>query len=56
MGWLSAKWKLALMLAPSVIVFSVFVVYPVLYSLWYSFTDFQGFGDPEFVGFDNYIG
>ncbi|MCB0907425.1 MAG: sugar ABC transporter permease [Nocardioidaceae bacterium] len=54
MGWLSAKWKLALMLAPSVIVFSVFVVYPVLYSLGYSFTNFSGFGDTTFVGLENY--
>lgn len=54
MVWLSARWKLWLMLAPALIIFSVFVVYPVFYSLWYSFTNFTGFGETEFVGLRNY--
>lgn len=55
MVWLSARWKILLMLAPGVIVFTALIVYPVGYSLWYSFTDFSGFGRAEFVGFDNYV-
>ena len=43
------------MLAPAIIMFSLFVIYPVLYSVGYSFTKFQGFGAPEFIGFDNYV-
>jgi raffinose/stachyose/melibiose transport system permease protein len=53
--WLSARWKLFLMIAPAVIVFSVFIVYPVGYSLWFSFTNFVGFGTPHFVGAKNYV-
>lgn len=34
--------------------FSVFVAYPVLYSIWFSFTDFPGFGPATFVAFHNY--
>jgi len=54
MVWISSRWKIVLMLAPALIVFSLFVVYPVLYSLGFSFTKFQGFGTPEFIGLDNY--
>jgi raffinose/stachyose/melibiose transport system permease protein len=52
--WVSSRWKILLMLAPALVLFTLFVVYPVLYSLGFSFTRFQGFGDPEFIGLDNY--
>ena len=55
MIWVSSRWKILLMLAPAVIVFTMFVVYPVLYSMGFSFTRFQGFGSPEWIGLDNYI-
>ena len=55
MIWVSSRWKILLMLAPAVIAFTAFVVYPVLYSLGFSFTKFQGFGTPEWIGLDNYI-
>jgi raffinose/stachyose/melibiose transport system permease protein len=53
--WLSSRWKLCIMIAPAVIVFTVFLAYPVGYSLWFSFTNFVGFGTPHFVGAKNYI-
>lgn len=43
------------MIAPAAILFSLFVIYPVLYSVGFSFTKFQGFSAPEFIGFDNYV-
>src|SRR5437868_5156292 len=43
------------MIAPALILFTLFLVYPVIYSLGFSFTKFQGFGTPEFIGFQNYI-
>ncbi len=55
MVWVSSRWKILVMIAPAVILFSLFVIYPVLYSMGYSLTKFQGFGDPEFIGFDNYV-
>lgn len=55
MVWISSRWKILLMIAPAIILFTVFVVYPVLYSMGYSLTKFQGFGSPEFIGFDNYV-
>ncbi len=43
-----------LFVAPFVIVFLIFCVYPVLRTLYLSFTDYQGFGEPALVGFSNY--
>lgn len=44
-----------LFIAPFVIVFLVFSVYPVIRTFYLSFTDFGGFGDADFVWFENYI-
>jgi len=54
MVWLSNRWKILLMLAPSFLVFSLFVVYPLIYSAVFSFSRFRGFGAPTWIGFDNY--
>jgi raffinose/stachyose/melibiose transport system permease protein len=54
MVWISNRWKILVMVAPTVLVFSAFVVYPVIYSGVFSFTRFQGFGSPEWIGFENY--
>lgn len=43
-----------LFVAPFVIVFLIFCVYPVLRTLYLSFTDYQGFGKPVVIGFSNY--
>ncbi len=55
MIWLSARWKIALMVIPALIFFTVFIVYPVGYSLVFSFTKFDGFKPPEFNGITNYV-
>ncbi|GAA1651510.1 carbohydrate ABC transporter permease [Microbacterium flavum] len=54
MVWISTRWKILLMLAPALIVFTMFVLYPVVYSGIFSFSRFQGFGAPTWIGFDNY--
>ncbi len=43
-----------LFVLPFVIVFCIFSVYPVLRTLQLSFTNYKGFGDPEFAGLANY--
>jgi multiple sugar transport system permease protein len=40
--------------APMLIVFVVFSIYPILYTLYLSFTRFDAFVDPVWIGFDNY--
>ncbi len=41
--------------APFVIVFLIFSVYPVLRTLYLSFTNFRGFGEAAWTGIDNYL-
>lgn len=55
MIWISSRWKIALMLAPGLVLFTAFFVYPVGYAVAYSFTNSAGFGAAEFVGLDNYL-
>ena len=44
-----------LFVLPFVIVFLTFSVYPVLRTLYLSFTNYKGFGDATWAGLDNYI-
>ncbi|PPF31750.1 sugar ABC transporter permease [Rathayibacter tritici] len=55
MTWVSSRWKITLMPLPALVFFTAFVVYPVLYSLGYSFTSFAGFGAATFNGLANYV-
>ncbi|MEU7821700.1 sugar ABC transporter permease [Catellatospora sp. NPDC049111] len=43
------------LIAPSLIGFAVFAVYPTLRGLYLSFTDFAVLTPPTWVGFDNYV-
>ncbi|MEB1809383.1 MAG: sugar ABC transporter permease [Bacillaceae bacterium] len=44
-----------LMVLPAVVLFFAFHTFPVLQGIFYSFTNFKGYGSWEFVGFRNYI-
>ncbi|MDX5476413.1 MAG: sugar ABC transporter permease [Bacillaceae bacterium] len=44
-----------LMVLPAVILFFAFHTFPVLQGIFYSFTNWKGYGPWEFVGFRNYI-
>lgn len=43
------------MLAPNIIGFFMFMVFPILATLFYSFTEYDLIGSPTFVGLANYI-
>ena len=43
-----------LFILPFLIVFIVFSIYPILRTLYLSFTNFSGYGEAKFVGFQNY--
>jgi multiple sugar transport system permease protein len=45
-----------LFISPWIIGFLVFYLYPFLATLYYSFTRFTGFGNPQFIGLQNYDG
>ncbi|OIJ18095.1 sugar ABC transporter permease [Anaerobacillus alkalidiazotrophicus] len=44
-----------LMVLPALILFFAFHTFPVLQGVFYSFTNWRGYGDWEFVGFRNYF-
>ncbi|WP_330610748.1 sugar ABC transporter permease [Enterocloster citroniae] len=44
-----------ILLAPTLILFTLFVVVPVGIACYYSFTNFTGIGSPTFVGLSNYM-
>lgn len=46
-----AKWVL---IAPLLLFLFAFMLYPTLYSLYMSFTDYVMKGDPQFIGLENY--
>jgi multiple sugar transport system permease protein len=41
-------------IAPVLIGFAIFYLYPTVRGLWWSFTDYSLLSEPEFVGLDNY--
>lgn len=41
-------------IVPSLVLTLIFGVYPILWALKYMFYDYQGFGDPIFIGLDNF--
>lgn len=43
-----------LFILPSLIGFTLFVAYPMVASVFYSFTNWNGLSDPDFVGFRNF--
>lgn len=54
MNWLSRRRSFVLLVAPAFLVYTVFTVYPIFYSLYYSLTDYDGVAAATFVGLDNY--
>ncbi|MBM7565133.1 carbohydrate ABC transporter permease [Paenibacillus sacheonensis] len=41
-------------ISPSIIGFGIFVAYPLIMSIYYALTKWDGINKPEFVGFDNF--
>ncbi|WP_221075790.1 carbohydrate ABC transporter permease [Agarivorans aestuarii] len=42
-------------LGPALIIFSIYVLFPVLQSIWLSFFEWDGLGEKTFIGFGNYV-
>jgi raffinose/stachyose/melibiose transport system permease protein len=40
--------------APSVILTMALGIYPILWALRYMFFDYRGYGEPQYIGFDNF--
>ena len=48
------KWMPVVFLAPAVVLFTVYVMFPILQSIWLSFYEWDGLGEKTFIGFGNY--
>ncbi|MCB9103413.1 MAG: sugar ABC transporter permease [Anaerolineales bacterium] len=48
-------WTACLYILPGFIIYAVFVLWPILDTLRYSFYEWSGFSSPSFIGLDNYI-
>jgi raffinose/stachyose/melibiose transport system permease protein len=47
---------IAFFLLPAMILFAIFVIYPIFQSIYYSFFDWKGFGPAvDFVGLENFV-
>ncbi|HEY5833000.1 carbohydrate ABC transporter permease [Streptomyces sp.] len=54
MNWLSRRRHFTLMIAPAFILYTMYMVYPIVYSIYYSFTDFDGVSSAKFAGASHY--
>lgn len=53
--YLSKKWIIMVFISPALILFSVFILYPMLPTIYTSFFEYDGFKIGEFVGVQNYV-
>jgi raffinose/stachyose/melibiose transport system permease protein len=53
---LSKKWQIIVMLAPALLLYGGYLIYPVFYAVYYSFTNYIGVGTATFAGASNYTG
>ncbi|MGK9254070.1 carbohydrate ABC transporter permease [Paenibacillus humicus] len=51
---LRSRGFIAAALLPALIVFILFAIVPILWSVYYGFFQWKGMGQPKFIGFDNY--
>ncbi len=54
MHWLSTKRNMLIFLLPALSVYVMYIIAPIFITIFYSFTDFRGIGNPDFIGFSNY--
>ncbi|SDW51302.1 carbohydrate ABC transporter permease [Paenibacillus sp. PDC88] len=53
---LKNPWVYSMFILPALILFMLFFIYPILNSIYYSFTSWNGVSEnPKFIGFENYI-
>lgn len=49
------RWSARGFIAPGVLLVAVLLYLPLLWTTFISFTEYNGLGDPEWVGFENYV-
>ena len=54
MYWLSKKRYICGLMLPTILVYCIFIILPILIAVRYSFTKYSGIGQPQFNGLSNY--
>jgi len=54
MNWFSTKKAKAVFLTPALLIYGIFLIFPIVVAAYYSFTDFSGIGKENLVGLENY--
>lgn len=44
-----------LLILPNFLIFTIFIIVPAIFGIYYSLTDWTGIGDLNFVGLENYV-
>ncbi len=55
MHWLSKKRNIVIMLIPTLLVYTIYMIAPIAIAVGYSFTKYTGIGNAKFTGYKNYI-
>ena len=48
------KTSYAILIAPAVLIYASVIVFPIMYSFFLSFTEWTGYGLPQFIGLEHY--
>lgn len=54
MHWLSKKRYVALLLVPTLLLYTIYIIAPIFITFFYSFTKYSGIGAAKWVGLKNY--
>lgn len=54
MHWLSKKRHVALLLVPTLFLYTIYIIAPIFITIFYSFTKYSGIGAAKWVGLKNY--
>lgn len=55
MKWLSKTRNKVILLAPSLVIYLIYLILPVFIAIYYSFMKYSGISKPRFYGWNNYI-
>ena len=55
MYWFKKKVNLLVLLGPTVLVYTIFIIISVMITFFYSLTKYSGIGKPRWIGLDNYL-
>lgn len=55
MKWYSTTRNKVILILPALLLYLVYIIAPIFIAAYYSFTKFSGIGQPQLIGFSNYL-